>query len=147
MDIPKFETLQPGKNAIRRTDNQLLEEAADSGSDTSNLLEVMAHPVTKVYCDELGIIRLERLDTNPIILGMGSPKRSRKVALQRCDAVLEQFKGQENHPQRNFTISDLGRGLTFNQLRQQTVDACLESRKIEAERKERFEAKRRKYGV
>jgi len=81
------------------------------------------------------------------VLSPGDPKRSRVAALDRVRAILETVPGGETNPMRNTPISDLGIGLTYNQLRDQTIRACEESKRIEADRRERFEAKMRKYNI
>jgi hypothetical protein len=105
-----------------------------------NPLSVAAHPVTRVYCNSDGIICYERDNAEPIMLNQISPKRSRVAALQRCVSLLD---GETDEIVRRCPISPTGVGLTYNELRQQTAQACLESRQLEGARAEEIDAKRR----
>lgn len=100
-----------------------------------------AHPVTRVYCDGEGIVCYERSGVEPIRLNEVSPRRSRDTAKERLFALLDMV--EENSIERDFPISRTGHGLTYNQLKMQTVQACLQSKDIEAKRKDEFEKKRK----
>jgi len=132
----------------RREDIEIASQTdkySDGASERRSHLEVAAHPVTRVYCDELGIIRFERQDADPIVLAPGDPKRSRVAALRRVEAILEPFHGDENDPMRKFPISDTGVGISYDGIREETIRACEKSKRIEKERKQKFEDKMRKY--
>ena len=106
-------------------------------ANKAEILRVQSAPVTKVYCDEYGIVCYERYQTSPILLNAVSPKRSRQEALRRCLALLDEVP-DEHGMERDFPISVTGLGLSRNQLRQQTYDACLKSREIEIKRNEKM---------
>jgi len=97
------------------------------------ILRVQANPVTRVFCDESGIVCLERLNSPPIQLNAISPKRSRQEALRRTIALLDEIP-DENAIERDFPISVTGQGLSRNQLKEQVYTACLRSREIEQKR-------------
>lgn len=104
---------------------------------------VQAHPVTRVYCDEEGIVCYERSGAEPIRLNQVAPKRSRQSAKERLFAIMDM--SDEYSVERDFPISTTGYGLTCNQLKMQTVEACLKSRDIEAERFEAFKKKQKRF--
>lgn len=106
-------------------------------------LTAAAHPVTRVYCDDEGIVCYERANADPIRLNQVSPKRSRKTAGERLLGLLDMIP-DEHAIERDFPISRTGMGLTYNQLKMQTVEAVLKSREIEGVRVEDLEAKRKK---
>lgn len=108
-----------------------------------NPIEVAAHPVIKVFCDQEGIVCYARHQEAPIRLDQVSPKRSRVAALERCAGLLKNYP--EGTPERDMPISITGLGLTYEQLKIETYEACLRSREIEAERTEAAEAKRARY--
>ena len=114
------------------------------GGDQSRteILKVQAHPVTRVYCNEIGIVCYERKGAEPILLNTIEPKRSRQEALRRCVAILDEVP-DENSYLRNIPIAVTGEGLTRNQLKRQTFDAVLKSREIEQRRREAMKASRR----
>ena len=104
-------------------------------------LKVAAHPITRVACDAEGIVFYERYDAEPIRLNAVSPKRSRQEALRRCVALLDALPG-EQAMERDFPISASGRGLSYNQLKQQTFEVCKRSQDIEGERRQELNEKR-----
>jgi hypothetical protein len=106
-------------------------------------IRVAAHPVTRVYCDADGIVCYERYGANPILLNGLSPKESRVAALQRCNAMLEEQP--DDGLSRDLPISATGVGITRNQLKLQTAQACKRSKVIEQERKAKMDAKAVKY--
>lgn len=116
-------------------------------SDQRSLLEVQAHPVTRVYCDELGIVCFERHQAEPLKMAVGDPKRSRVAALRRVEALLDTFRGNETDFRRMMPISDTGVGLTYDALREQVVQACQQSREIQARRDEQFQQKKDRYKI
>ena len=89
-------------------------------------------PVTKVYCDEVGIVCYEREGAASIPLG-STPGASRLAALRRCDALLEYCKHNSNTPseyttKRTTRISPYGKGVTYAELADQTLAACKTSK-------------------
>lgn len=104
-------------------------------------LTAAAHPVTRVYCNESGIVCYERMGAEPLLLNSISPKRSRVEALRRCVGLLDSIP-DENSIERNMTISLTGVGLTYNQLKMQTFQACGQSKQIEAKRREELSSRR-----
>lgn len=104
------------------------------------------HPVTRVFCDSDGIICYERDGAPSIRLG-STPKMSRKTALNRCLSMLQycdkncDFPGDFN-PERNFPISLVGT-MTYNELKTQTAAACIKSKQIVGEKRERRRKRRR----
>lgn len=130
-------------------DNKPFKDDEDA-PDQETLLSIMAHPVTAVYCDREGIIWYERYDFEPLKLNMISAQRSRQTALRRLKALFEMHGEDPDDPYSPLLqqrISDSGRGLTYKELREQTMLACIKSRELEAKRAEDAEAKRRKYGL
>lgn len=91
----------------------------------TNPLTATAHPVTGVYCDAEGIVCYERYNATPIRLNQLSPRRSRDVAKERLFGLLDMV--DEKDVERDFPISRTGDGLTYNQLKMQTVAACQKS--------------------
>jgi len=108
-------------------------------------IRVAAHPVTRVYCDVDGIVCYERYGAEPILLNGLSPKASRVAALQRCNAMLEEQP--DDGLSRDLPISATGLGLTRNQLKMQTWDACKRSKIVEQERVDKMRAKADKYKI
>lgn len=143
--LPKLSSFVPSTGAIRREDDEL--EHVAGITDQKSFLEIQAHPIMSVYCDELGIVCFKRHEAVPIYLGIGSPKYSRQAALRRVDAVFNALRARGAHIEVNFPISDTGVGLTYVQLQNQTLKACLRSRKIEAKREVAFQAKMDRYKV
>lgn len=105
-----------------------------------NTLQAAGYPVTRVYCDGRALVCYERDGAAPIRLNEVSPSRSRKAALERCIALLDMVP-DERAVERDFPISSTGHGLTRNQLKAQTMEACMRSREIEKKLKNEFDAK------
>ena len=116
-----------------------------TGPGPETFLTIQAHPVTRVYCTGYGIIAFERHMTGPMYLDPASCSTSRKSALQRVNAILEPFHGNENDIMRKMPISDSGFGLTYNDIRNQTLQACKQSKQIEKELAYKAEEKRKRY--
>jgi hypothetical protein len=108
-------------------------------------LQAAAHPVTRVYCDVDGIVCYERYGAEPILLDGLSPKESRKAALQRCVALMDDQP--DDGLSRDMPISATGVGLTRNELKRQTVQACNRSKIVEAQRTDKMLAKAEKYKI
>jgi hypothetical protein len=103
------------------------------------------HPIVRVNCDDNGIIYYERLGTTPIMLRIGEPAQSRAEAQRRCIALLEGLP--RNRPEMRFTkISNTVEGLTYEELRIQTIVACDMSLKVEANKPAKKAKKRRGRG-
>jgi hypothetical protein len=98
-------------------------------------LEANLHPVTKVYCDENGLVCYERRDAEPITLGPGTPGSSRRDALRRARAL----EREKDHAARRdgddllwrLPNSQTGYGLSSLELLAQTVAAVKRSRQVE----------------
>lgn len=128
-------------------DGILLPGEGDDEYAQRNLLEIMAHPITRVFVDEFGVVCYERHDADPIKLNAIDPHRSRQEALHRLVAALDTGP-PENDPRRDMPISEsLGIGLTYNQLKMQTAEAVKKSREVQAEHEERAAAKAAKYNL
>lgn len=114
-------------------------------------LEVSSHVVTRVYCDNDGLVCYERDGAEDIKLNAVSPKRSRVEALRRADSLLDGMlhdtDGSASDIALNMAlpISITGNGLTYGQLKTQTMDAVLKSRKVEAEKSEALQQKIERY--
>lgn len=115
-------------------------EILSTNPDDQNPIRVSAHPVTRVYCDKHGIVCYERHHDTPIRLDQVSPKRSRLEALRRCDALLDENKDEL---MRRMPISSTGIGLTYNDLKVQTYNACLKSREVESKIRDTIDSKRK----
>lgn len=113
------------------------------GQDTRAYLSEV-HPVTRVYCDGAGVVCYERDNASALMLGT-TPKASRITALKRCLALLafcdrdSDVSGNHNFD-REEPISVVGK-LTYNQLKEQTHEVCIQSREIE--QRKRCHGKRR----
>lgn len=116
-------------------------------------LEQNAHPVTAVTVDEAtGIIILERYNADPEPVSPGSPLNSRREMLHRCEALLAAVERKlERAADPSFVrleyklpVSELGIGLTYDELRVQVYMAVLKSRDIE---RRLVEKANRKYGL
>ena len=124
-----------------------------SSSDESPELEapyLLGHPINRVYCDEFAMICYGRVGADSITLGTTS-KGSRIKALNSCISMLEAcdrgslMKGEDN-PGRHQRISDASdKGLTYNELKEQTYKACVDSKAMEQSRSFKAKAKKRKY--
>ena len=110
-----------------------------------NPLAASAHPVMEVYCDAEGIVCYRRHNAAPLRLNQLSPRRSRDVAKERLFGLLDMV--DEKDVERDFTISRAGMGLTYNQLKMQTVVACQKSRQLGGEIAMAVEAKRQRYKI
>lgn len=117
-------------------------------------LAASAHPVTRVFCDDLGLICYERDGASPIHLNTVSPDRSRREARRRCRALIDQTSHGAPIASVDLSaieflipISVTGKGLNCRQLAEQTFMAIERSKIVEAERTVEFNAKRKKYGV
>jgi len=109
--------------------------------------EWSAHVVTRVFCQQDGVICYER-DGAPAILLASSPRASREEAQARCIALL----GMAGEPGRmpndfemNITISSSGHGLTYKQLFDQTRAMLAQSIENEHRSKDKTVSKCRKY--
>lgn len=101
-------------------------------------LDANLHPVTRVYCDENGIIIYERHNAESLPISPGSPRRSRIEALRRADATIEgvkfamkSMKAIDGHILYKSPISASGIGLTYDEYYVQTYHAALKSREEE----------------
>lgn len=141
-EIPDPRILNPN-----RRDDEKIGIYKEGITDQRSLLEIQAHPVTRVYCDELGIVCFERHQAEPLKLSIGDPKRSRISALRRVEALLDGFRGNETDFRRLLPVSETGVGLNYEQLREQVVRACYKSREVEARRREQFEKKKERYNI
>jgi len=113
-----------------------------------SLLTIIGHPVTKVRCDEHGIIILERYQADPLPVNPTSPKVSRDVALLRADGVMDEARKSINPDVvRKMPISESGIGLTYQELFEQTYYAAKESKEIEKAQKQKAKEKAIKYKI
>ena len=117
-------------------------------------LVVAAHPVIRVYCDDQGIVCYERAGADPIQLNTVSPERSRREAIRRCRAMIDGVSKGAPIAQVDLSsfeflapISATGLGLSYRQLAEQTFQALERSKQVEAQCRDQFDAKRKKYGV
>jgi hypothetical protein len=103
------------------------------------------HPIVRVICDKEGIICYERLGAPSIMLKPGNPSGSRSEAQLRCIAMLESLPSRR--PELRFTkISSTVEGITYEELRLQTIAACDQSLRISASSGEKKTRKRRGRG-
>lgn len=113
--------------------------------EPENPLSVAGHVVTRVFCNDEGLVCYERDGLPPQRLNEVSPARSRKAALERCKALLDMIP--EGDVTRLLPISATGTGLTYDQLKEQTYYACKKSREVEAQREDMMAARMKKYKV
>ena len=91
------------------------------------------HPVTDVFCDEMGYVYYERMDMAPLKLPGTTPGYTRRAALERAQATLDSTTNKDGspRPERFRPISESGKGLTAEQLKERTYVVCLKSREME----------------
>lgn len=91
------------------------------------------HPVVDLFCDEMGYVYYERMDMAPLKLPGLNPGDTRKEALRRAQAILDATTNRDGSPkpERFKPISDTGKGLTAEELKERTWGVCLVSREKE----------------